>query len=91
MSKNAVIEKDENISKNSNLTEKEFLLLTQKGPPGSVLDAKNLWDSFFRLNFWKSTPGPEDIIDRPLIIESKFVRVDRDGKYYKVVDLTRGE
>jgi len=69
---------------------KSFLLMTQKGPPGSILDVKPLWKDFYRLNFWKETPSNCLMVTRS-IIESRFVRVDNDGKKLSVKDLTRKE
>ena len=90
MPKNAVLEKEESSKNVKEITEKEFLLLTQKGPTGSVLDVRGLWDNYYRLNFWKSFQGEKDVIARPMVVESRFVRIDKDGKFYKVHDLTKG-
>ena len=67
---------------------KRFLLMTQKGPKGSVLDVKPLWDSFYRLNFWKHERS-DCLMPKSEMVESRFVRVDKKGKKYTVKDLTR--
>jgi hypothetical protein len=86
MTENAVIEKP---TKHVNLDEKEFLLLTQSGPKGSVLDVKPLWDNYFRLNFWKEITENEALMPRNEIVESRFVKVIPDGKAFKVINLTK--
>ena len=69
---------------------KRFLLMTQKGPKGSVLDARPLWDNYYRLNFWVHQ-NSDSIIMQSRIAESRFVRVDKKGKSYSVKDLTKGK
>ena len=68
---------------------KRFLLMTQKGPEGAVLDVKPLWDDFYRLNFWQHKRS-DWIMPHSEMVESRFVRVDKDGKKYSVKDLTKG-
>ena len=67
---------------------KSFLLMTQKGPEGSVLDVKPLWENFYRLNFWKKF-STNDILPKKAIVESRFVQVDKKGQKYIVKDLTK--
>ena len=68
---------------------KRFLLMTQKGPDGAILDVKYLWDNYYRLNFWVHQ-NSDSLILKSQIAESRFVRVNKKGKKYTVKDLTKG-
>ena len=67
---------------------KRFLLMTQKGPEKSVLDARPLWDNYWRLNFWLHQYS-QSVVMHSQIVESRFVRVDSKGKKHIVKDLTK--
>jgi hypothetical protein len=86
--KNAVLEKEEK-KPNKEIDAKTFLLLTQKGPKGSILDVKPLWDSYFRLNFWITHITPDCVIAKSEIVESRFIKVIKGEKGYTVKDLTK--
>ena len=88
MPKNAVLEKEEK-KPNKEIDAKTFLLLTQKGPKGSILDVKPLWDSYFRLNFWFTEMASDCVIARNSILESRFIKVIKGKKGYTVKDLTK--
>jgi hypothetical protein len=86
--KNAVLEKEEK-KPNKEIDAKTFLLLTQKGPKGSILDVKPLWDSYFRLNFWITYNDTDCVMAKNIIAESRFVKVVKKKNGYEVKDLTK--
>lgn len=87
MPKNAVLEKEK--KPNKGIDAKTFLLLTQKGPKGSILDVKPLWNNYFRLNFWITQITTDCVMAKSSIVESQFVRVTKVDKGYSVKDLTK--
>ena len=87
MSNTATLEKEEGSKKE--IDAKTFLLLTQKGPKGSILDAKPLWGNYFRLNFWMTYNNPDCVMASNVIAESRFVKVVKEKNGYAVKDLTK--
>jgi len=86
--KNAVLAKKKKKPKKE-VDSKTFLLLTQKGPKGSILDARFLWDTYFRLNFWITYMTTDCVIAKSKIAESRFIKVIKSKKGYTVKDLTK--